>query len=126
MLNMAGSKNKVAIVLYRLYEMIIWFIVLIVNIIWWFFIIVPYLFTGKDYISKIGRIHQKCLTKAFDMPIDIDMSCTIDEPKKRDDSDVFPNNDSDLICDVCGGAGAVLDDDCRGCSAGTIVKRADL
>ena len=128
MLSMGGSKNNIITVLYRFYEMVLWFIVLIINIIWWFIILIPYLFTGKDYVSKIGHIHEKCLFKKPDAPIDIDMSSTIDKPKnikRRADSDVYPDGGFDLVCDMCGDPGFKLGTDCRGCSAGVIVKRAN-
>ena len=49
--------------LYRFYEMVLWFIFLIVNIFWGILIFIPYLFTGKDYITPIAKLYEKCLFK---------------------------------------------------------------
>ena len=48
---------------YRLYEMILWIIILIVCLISAIFTTIPYIITGKDYIAYISQIHEKLLFK---------------------------------------------------------------
>lgn len=48
---------------YRLYEMLLWLIVLICCFISALFTTIPYIFTGKNYIQYISKIHTKLLFK---------------------------------------------------------------
>lgn len=59
------NKNRkfIYLLLYRLYEMILWLIFLIINIPYTILITIPYIITGKDYISILAKVHEKCLFK---------------------------------------------------------------
>jgi len=55
--------KKLKIYAYRLYEMILWIIVIIVCFISAMFTTIPYIITGKDYIGYISKLHTKLLFK---------------------------------------------------------------
>jgi len=48
---------------YRLYESVLWFIILIVFFISAIFTTIPYIISGKDYIEYISKIYTKLLFK---------------------------------------------------------------
>jgi hypothetical protein len=45
----------------RFIEMIIWLIFLIINIPYTVIILIPYVITGKDFISPLVKLYEKCL-----------------------------------------------------------------
>ena len=49
--------------LYRFYEMVLWLVFLLVNIPYTIIMTIPYIITGKDYISDIAKLHDKLLFK---------------------------------------------------------------
>jgi len=58
-----NSKLSISVVMYRFYEMMLWLIFLLVNIPYTAVITIPYLFTGKDFITPLAKIYEKCQFK---------------------------------------------------------------
>ena len=58
-------------ILYRLYEMVLWLVFLIVNIPYTMIMTIPYLCTGHDYITPLASAHEWLLFKKKEAPVSI-------------------------------------------------------